>query len=248
MKTLQIVLMGLEWDRIIQPIKKYRPEKVIFVQHGRRKASSDDINEMVRMSKELAEKMIGKIGFLIESETVYTDYHDYEECVQKLLEIFKENKDKYDDIMINVSAGSKIVILASFLVSQFFECKLIYSIPKQYSMFNPKLKVLSKGVSDIKEIETFNFIPLIGLNKTEEKILYKLDNDKISLSSLVVKVYGNLKNEYDVLKKKNLILYHINKMMDKNLIMSENVNGQKYIHLTNLGRFVKDLKEGGHVE
>lgn len=235
--------MGLEWDRLIYPIKTYHPQKIIIIQQEENLIKDKQYSDIIKKSKELSESLIKKTKFLVDSEVISVNYHDYENCLFTLKKVIESNCKNFDEISINVSTGSKILVLAAVVVSQFFNCKLIYVVPKQYSIFDSKMKVNSKGVLSITEIKPFNLNPLINLKKMEYKILFNLDNNNMSLSDLTQKIFSKKINDYEIIKKKNLILYHIKTLNEKNLIKIINLNNQKYMCLTELGKFLKEIKK-----
>lgn len=234
MKKLQIILMGYEWDRLIYLIKKNRPDKVILVCQNEPLHFPEETKEIL----DLANKMIKKIGFLINCEISKVKTHDFKESLNTLLNIVKKHKGY--DITINVSAGNKILVSASIMLAQYFGCNLSYIVPKEYGYF--KSNFYAKGVLKEIKIPTLNIAKLITPKKKEREIFLCLNDYPITLTELIEKYSKRkIKNINESRTIKSLFIYHLKKLTTKNLINMDNSSKNTTIWLTETGSFIKKI-------
>ena len=234
MKKLQIILVGNEWDRLIYPIKEHNPDKVVLLCQDEPKFSEE--NE--QLSK-IAEKITKKIRFSIICETKKVKTHDFKEVTTTLLNIIKENKE-YDDITINISAGSKIMVATSIMVSQYYGCKVSYIIPKEYG--DLKSGFYAKGALKEVNIPVLNISKLIKSKGKEKEIFLCIERDPITLTQLINKYFNKtVSGTYESRTIKSLFLYHLKKLSNKNLIFIDNTKRNTLIWLSDTGEFIKEI-------
>ncbi|MBI4447960.1 hypothetical protein HY643_03190 [Candidatus Woesearchaeota archaeon] len=236
MKKLQIILMGDEWDRLIYPIKKYKPNKVIFLCQ-----SELEFPEESKKVIDIANNLVKKIDLLVECEIQKVKTHYFAEGIDVLLKIMRGHKD-YEEVVINISAGNKIMVAASILISQYFGCKLSYVVPKEYG--GAKSDFYAKGALREVKIPTLNILKLIEPKKKEKEIFLYITEEPITLTELIT-AYSK-KKITDVNKSrtlKSLFLYHLKKLVNKNLIEMDNSGKNTKIWLTETGKFIKEVMQ-----
>lgn len=179
----------------------------------------------------------------MDTEFVYADYYDLKDCLSTIKNVFERHVKKYDEIFVNISSGNKLLVAATIIVSQFYPAKLFYVIPEKYNVL-PEKMTISSGVKKIVSIPTFKLSGVIEPTEKEKKILIELGK-KTSLSTLAERLtppdkYSKM-DDYDTRKVKTLLLYHIKKMKNKQLIETELKNRQLFISLTETGYFIRDI-------
>ncbi len=239
-KTLQIVLVGWEMDRLMHGLKKFPPRKVIFITSSAKKSFK---KKWAYITDDVVNKAISQVGSLIETETVKVNYHDFDDCISTMIKVLEENVSSYDEILLNVSSASKPLVIASVLASQYYPVKLFYVIPEDY---HSKDKLLSTGAKDIIELPTFELKSLVFPVKKQREIFNELSYDKISFSNLIKKYALRHKIKLDDLKikkMKSLFFYHLKNLRQKRLIDLKTENRELFISLTNTGKFIYKIVE-----
>ncbi len=228
---LQIILMGWEYDRFIVGLQRYPSEKVIFVI-----SSNANIwkKKMITLSKK-----IGSLVPLVDKETLFFDYYNVEEALFGLIKILEEHKN-YDEIIINISSGTKPVIIAAVLAAQFYPITLFYTIPKEYNY--SKDTFISSGVVDTMKVPTFSLSKIIIPSQPQRELLKYLTDQQISLNQLVENFLGRKVNYREAKNHKARFLYLIKQLREKGLVETKLGNNQQlYIKLTQTGRFLLRL-------
>lgn len=236
-QTLQIILVGWEFDRLMYGLKQFPPKKAIFV------TSSPDASikkEWSDITSEITNQAIKKIKHLINTEIVYVDYHNFDDCISKMIDILETNMNDFDEILINISSAAKPLVIASVLASQYYPVKLFYVIPKEYN--KPiDTKFLLKGAIGIIELPTFELKDIVAPTKRQKDILLELNDKKISFSNLIKKYskkYDIKLDDYKIKKMKSLFFYHLKKLEKKRLVKLNVKHRELFISLTETGKFI----------
>ena len=234
-KSLQIILMGWEWDRLLYGMKEYPQKKAILVCSSEKKQP-----QWTKPTENITKNLIERIKDVIDTEVVRVNYYDFDECLFTLSKIIEENVEKYDAISINISTGSKILVTAAILVSQYYPVELFYVVPKKYNI--PKnIPYFTSGFREIIKLPTFNIKGLVIPTKKQKEIFSELEHGKISFSDLVKKYASKRGISLDRRKTENmksLFFYHLKKLEEKGLIKMKVENNQMFISLTTTGKFV----------
>ena len=236
--SLQIILMGYEWDRFMLGIKERRPKKVIFLCPEQ----NEYFSTWQKKTEELAQKMKEKIDFFVDSEIQFISFQNYEKALTKLINIFKEHEGYSIDI--NISGGSKVALIATILAAQYFPCNLFYGVPKKYNV--DESRMMSFGVKEWADLPVFKLKELIKPNKKEMQII-RLIKEKTSLTDLT-KAFLELRqinktDIYTMRSNKTLLLYHLNKLEKKQLVNLGKQKKEKTIQLTDTGKFVQKIEK-----
>jgi hypothetical protein len=240
-RSLQIVLMGFEWDRIMYGLKEYPPRKAVLVCPLNDKSKK----KWADMAFEIAKKVKENVGNLIETEIVYVNYYDFYDCIHKLANLMEENKGKYDNILMNISTGTRIASTAAVLISQYYPVELFYVVPQKYNLAENVL-YLSSGAKEIVKLPTFNIKELVIPTKRQKKIFEQLEEEEVSLSYLIKK-YSEVNNlnpsKRQIADLRSLLFYHLKKLREKRLV-DMHVEGKSLcISLTNTGKLVRRIME-----
>jgi len=240
MKTLQIVLMGWEYDRIIYGLKQKPANKVIFI-------SSDPVKtpdkNWGRASTNLAEQIGTSIKPLVDSEILFFNYHNLDDCLNKTIALIEKVVKEYDEININISAGTTLLKTSMMLAAQYYPIKLFYVIPGQYT--HPG-EIITTGARDLVDLPTINLSQLALPKKKLAEILLLLNDEPQTFTKLTKSYAKNreIKVNADKLKSlKSWLFYYLKKLEEQNLIETKTQNKELYISLTQTGKFIKLILE-----
>lgn len=241
-KALQIVFVGFEWDRLIYGLREYPPKKAVIVTND---PATTPNKKWAERTSEVADRLIKEISPLIETELVLVDYHNVESASAKIIEIIEGHIDEYDDITINVSSGTKPLIISAVLASQYYPVSLFYVIPQDYNV--PEGEVfLTKGARKAIQLPSLEMKELVMPTKMQKKIFREIEDGEISFTKLVKKYAksNEIRLDEDSMKRtKCLFSYHLKKLKSKKLVKLNQSNRQLFISLTDTGKFVSKIIE-----
>ncbi|MFA6420591.1 MAG: DUF6293 family protein [archaeon] len=240
MKTLQIVLMGWEYDRIIYGLKQKPASKVIFI-------SSDPVKtpdkNWGRASTDLAEQIGNSIKPIVDSEILFFNYHSLDDCLNKTISLLEKVVKEYDEININISAGTTLLKTSMMLAAQFYPINLFYVIPNQYT--HPG-EIITTGVRGLVDLPTINLSQLALPKKKQAEILLLLSEEPQTFTTLT-KSYAKeneIKITPDKLKTlKSWLFYYLKKLEQQNLIVTQTKTKELHITLSQTGKFIKLILE-----
>ena len=236
-RTLQIILVGWELDRVMYGLKEMPPKKAIFItsspEHSIKRKWSD-------ITENVTKRAIESIKSIVETEVVYANYHDFDDCMSKIVSVLEANKNNFDEIILNVSSGSKPLIIASVLASQYYPINLFYVVPEEYN--SPlDTQFLSSGAIKILELPTFELKELVLPTKKQRDIFSLLEENEIPFSRVLEKYSKNtgikLKG-HTIDRLRSLFFYHLKKLEKKRLVKLQTRKKRLFVSLTNTGRFL----------
>ncbi len=237
MKSLQIVLMGWEYDRIIYGIKQRPCNKVIFISSNT-KNLPENMKKWGNATSGLAEKIREEIKPIIKSEMFYTNYHSLDDCLEDISELLEKAVEEFEEISVNISSGTTILKMAFMLAAQYYPLKLFYVIPKEYS--HPG-EIITVGARGLVELPSIN-LSKISLPKNKRKEIFLLIEKEKKSFTEITKAYAKKREmKIDSEKMKSLkswIFYHLKKLEEQNLIETKTKNKELFISLTQTGRFI----------
>jgi len=240
MKSLQIILMGWEYDRILYGIKQRPPNKVIFISSDPEKTPDKNWGQE---STALSEKIGESIKSLIDYEIVFFKYHELDDCMEKTTLMLEKACKEYDNIEVNVSAGTTLLKMAFMLASQYYPIKLFYVIPAQYT--HP-CEIITTGARGLVELPSINLSKLALPKKKQGEIFLLIGKDKKSFTT-ITKEYAKQKeirlNADKTRTLKSWLFYHLKKLEQQNLIETKIENKELFLSLTQTGKFIKLVLE-----
>ena len=240
MKTLQIVLMGWEYDRIVYGLKQKPANKVIFI-------SSDPVKtpdkSWGRASTDLAEKIGTSIKPIVDSEILFFNYHNLDDCLNKTIALIEKVVKEYDEVNVNISAGTTLLKTSMMLAAQYYPIKLFYIIPAQYT--HPG-EIITTGARGLVDLPTINLSKLALPKKKLAEILLLVSDEPQTFTKLT-KSYAkerNIKVDTDKLKSlKSWLFYYLKKLEEQNLITTQTNKKELHISLSQTGKFIKLILE-----
>jgi len=231
---VHIVPLGFEIDRIILPAQQMKADKIWLLRHDnpaqdKAKSYSDKIIKEFKKNK-------------IKVEFAEANRNDVFNILKIVKEIFE--KEKNNDIYVNVSSGSKIQAIACMMACMMFNddknVNPFYVEAKEYLGFSGK--PISKG---IKEIE---YVPTYEIQTPEER--------HIAALKIVVDKGGRIskKEMAKLAVEKKLIVVNAENQsqatfasLDKNIIsVLENQWGFVTVEKIGRTRWIQITEEGKH--
>ncbi len=230
---VHIVPVGYEFDRIILPLKRMTADKVWLISKG----GDDDKGQPY---KDRIIPTLKKLKIIYDSaECDITDLYDVLRVMRVIIE-----KEKGNDIFINVSSGSKIEAIAGMMASMIFKngTRLIpyYAVPKKYLAEPKHSEQQSRGLSDIRILPEYRIeqphgqlISLLKIIGEHKEKISKKDLIKIAMEKKLI-VIGGKKQEQS--KYMSLNKNYLDQLRAWRLIDIEKDGRKKNILLTEEGR------------
>jgi len=157
-KTVHVIPMGLEQDRILEGFRRYPTNYAIFIQGKARKLK---VERIARMN---AKEVKDQIKSTVKVEMREYNLYNFEEAFLELKKLFDDLNSEGYQIYVNISTGTRIVSSAALMACCMCNAIPYYVIPREYTL--PKGKyVLTKGVKDVIQL------PTLGINTPSDKEL-----------------------------------------------------------------------------
>lgn len=230
--------VGFEVDRITLPVFKMKADRVWLITHNNPSAD-EGIHFLEAIKKELTKE---RIEFKEEAAD-RTDLFDTLRAFRSIL--LKENG---NNIMVNVSAGSKIQAIASMLVCMMFKntlnIKPYYVVPEKYTSTPRKQE--TEGLKDIVSLPEYEIeIPsqklvrcLTLIDDFRNGTISKKHLRDLALHERLIHVETQSVDKEGIAAYMSLNKNLIQPLLDRNLINVEKVGGSHKITLTTEGKNV----------
>lgn len=121
---VHIMPVGYEYERIIQPAKKFRADRVVLLGHEGDQEGDDGHDHLRRAVTALEEEGI-------EIEPRECDIFDLYSSMGAIAESISEHED--DEVYVNVSTGSKVTAIAGMIASMVLDCTPYYIRARDYT-------------------------------------------------------------------------------------------------------------------
>ncbi|NVM02223.1 MAG: hypothetical protein HWN67_07795 [Candidatus Helarchaeota archaeon] len=201
---IHIAFQGFEVDRIAKPIIKFKGDKAyIFI-------FRDEKTEQFIKQHNLIKQELEKIN--IETISINAEIHDYNNVIQKISQIIKDEREKNAscEIFINISVGTKITAIAGMDACRIWNCTPYYVLPEYYIPEDDgKKQSLSKGIKDIFSPPQFEIVKpeanliqaLKILASSKKDWMYKKDFKKKLQEKKILKILKTYNDPRDPKKK-----------------------------------------------
>jgi len=190
--VVQIVPLGKEYDRLLGVIKSDIPQKIYFIFNKEEERHEGDKH----IFREIVDRLYETIKPLIDCIEQEWDQLDLMDCQIRLLEIVQNEREAGNRIIINISSGATPFRLASFFVSLFFDCELVWAMPEHYvpkekkfqrTMDHPRVQfdfpLNSYGIKDILKFRPREYHILKYPNALEMDVLNEIGKEDPSTGS-----------------------------------------------------------------
>lgn len=149
-KTLQIATVGEDSAGVLAGVRNAPVNKLVLIcyQHDK------------EVAKRLATSITGTIKTEVEVYDNIRVEHSYKDIMQVFSQIVEKNSEKYDDFLLNVSSGDKLICIAAAVTSFILGFKAFFCKGDECVMLPPMKLSYTELVSEVK----FNI--LRALDKT----------------------------------------------------------------------------------
>jgi len=139
-KTLQIATMGDDPSGVLSGVRNAPANKLVLICYDR--------------DKEVAKRLSKNISDTLKTEVEVHDNirpeHSYKDIMQVFSEIMEKNRAQYDDFLLNVSSGDKMICIAAAVTSFILGFKAFFCKGDECVMLPPMKLSYTEMVSDVK--------------------------------------------------------------------------------------------------
>jgi hypothetical protein len=139
-KTVQIATVGEDSSGVLAGVRNAPANKLVLICYDR--------------DKEAAKRLATSIIDTLKAEVVVYDNikpeHSYKDIMQVFSEIVEKNRDEYDDFLLNVSSGDKMICIAAAVTSFILGFKAFFCKGDECVMLPPMKLSYTEMVSDVK--------------------------------------------------------------------------------------------------
>jgi hypothetical protein len=161
---VHIVPIGPEEDRAVLPLIRLRAEKVYLV-------VEKNPHPTLKRFKERIAQRIGKEAGIRREDIItneyYKDWNDFSGIVSKFSEIVQREQEAGNNVLINISSGSKFASIAGTLVALLYDAEAYYAQAEKYLRLEQTTPD-TMGVTDVLSIPNYR------IEKLDEKWVYAL--------------------------------------------------------------------------
>lgn len=139
-KTLQIATIGEDPEGVLAGVRNAPANKLVLIcyQHD----------------SEVAKRLALKIGETLKEDVDVFDTirpeHSYKDIMQAFSDIVQKNKDQFDDFLLNVSSGDKMICIAAAVTSFILGFKAFFCKGDECVMLPPMKLSYTEMVSEVK--------------------------------------------------------------------------------------------------
>lgn len=139
-KTLQIATVGEDTEGVLAGVRNAPANKLVLICYDR--------------DKENARRLASKINETLKAEVEVYDTikpeHSYKDIMQTFSDIVQKNKEQFDDFLLNVSSGDKMICIAAAVTSFILGFKAFFCKGDACVMLPPMKLSYTEMVSDVK--------------------------------------------------------------------------------------------------
>jgi hypothetical protein len=140
LKTLQIATVGEESEGVLAGVRNAPANKLVLICYDR--------------DKETAKRLAFKLNETLKAEVEVYDTirpeHSYKDIMQVFTEIVEKNREQFDDFLLNVSSGDKMICIAAAVTSFILGFKAFFCKGDECVMLPPMKLSYTEMVSDVK--------------------------------------------------------------------------------------------------
>jgi hypothetical protein len=229
-KSIHVVPMGLELDRVLGGLKEFPTNRAIFL-YGREDGAG--IEARARRNGERVRKMVSAT---IDVSELSVNVFDFQECTEVLRELFSRHASSGYDVYVNISTGNRIVTSAALLAAFMTGARPYYVRPKSYSIPDDQ-EVLSHGVSEVMVIPR---VAVKGPTAAERSVLVALRQEGGSVrheTSLIPLLEGN-QGFFDERREDESKRSYLARKRAQISRLLRNMEREGYVSLLKRGRYV----------
>jgi len=139
-RTLQIATVGDDSEGVLAGVRNAPANKLVLICYER--------------DKEVARRLALNIGETLKTEVEVHDSirpeHSYKDIMQAFSEIVEKNRENFDDFLLNVSGGDKMICIAAAVTSFILGFKAFFCKRDECVMLPPMKLSYTELVSEVK--------------------------------------------------------------------------------------------------
>lgn len=227
---IHILLAGWDKERAIWGCTRIGADKVYLVIPKALKHEIDAwVNEKTRKASRVLKKKFSKYFQIKFLPVIYDDYID---CFKNIIKVILKEKEKNNEIYVNISSGSHVAASAAIFAASLTKCKAYYVLPEKYDeVFKQEDRFVSYGG---KVIVPVALLPISNISKTEIDLLKLISkHDRISASDLADKG-----RDLFPVPTRSKFNYYISKLEDLGFVENKIISGKLYTKITDSGKMM----------
>lgn len=139
-KTVQIATVGEDMEGVLSGVRNAPANKLIIICYER------DKDVAKRLSRSIADTL--KVE--VEVHDKIRPEHSYKDIMEVFTQIVEKNREQYDDFLLNVSSGDKMICIAAAVTSFILGFKAFFCKGDECVMLPPMKLSYTEMVSDVK--------------------------------------------------------------------------------------------------
>ncbi len=139
-KTVQIATMGEDSEGVLAGVRNAPANKLVLICYDHEKDRA----------KRLALTITETLKVDVDVYDMIRLEHSYKDIMQAFSEIVEKNKEKFDDFLLNVSSGDKMICIAAAVTAFILGFKAFFCKGDQCVMLPPMKLSYTEMVSDVK--------------------------------------------------------------------------------------------------
>jgi predicted transcriptional regulator len=185
-----------------------------------------------KKTRKVAEEMKKKFSKYFKIELLPVIYEDYIDCFKKIIKVIREEKERGNDVYVNISSGSHVATSAAIFAASLTKCKAYYVIAKRYdNVLKEKDRFISYGGRSVIEVP---LLPISYMSTVEIELLKIIQKEgRIAVSELARKA----RNLFTV-PTRSKFNYYVRKLEDSGFLDNEIISGKLYTKITDSGRMI----------
>lgn len=229
-RTVHIIPMGLEVDRVLGGLKEFPTNSAIFL-YGTNRDS--DIERKARKNGDLIRE---KVSATIDIRERELDIFDFYASTISIVHLMQELIDGGAEVFVNLSTGNRIVSSAALLACYMTGSNPYYVKPLSYSM-PPENAVLSKGVESVQRLPS---VRILGPSSRGEAVLRTISSmgGSVKYETSLIQPLESEKGFFDERKETESRRSYLARKRAHLSRMLRSLEKDGYIELTKRGRYV----------
>jgi hypothetical protein len=230
------IFVSIDLERNLYGISKYIKEKKIekiYLLYNKLN------NFFGKSSREITGIMQEKLSGIIECEKFGINPESFDECFRELCKLIKKEKNK--NIYVDISSTTKSATVATFSLASIFKITPYIVIPEENEKINDAYIQALKKMRERKGIGLYE-VPIIKnekiMSKREMLILKVLRKNKAKIEGMGKLLYSLGKKATK--KELTKLGYFLNKMEEKNLIITKKEGRKVIIKMTPFGKLLSE--------
>lgn len=139
-KTLQIATVGEDSEGVLAGVRNAPANKLVLICYEHEK----------EITKRLALSITETLKAEVEVHDTIRAEHSYKDIMQVFTEIVEKNRDQFDDFLLNVSSGDKMICIAAAVTSFILGFKAFFCKGDECVMLPPMKLSYTEMVSEVK--------------------------------------------------------------------------------------------------